>query len=302
MKHFLLVAALSALTFSCSNQGTPQLLENTGQAQGSTYQIKYITNKNVNYGDEFEEMFKAIDQSMSMWVETSLITNVNEGNVWVEVDEMFLSVLTRSLEIAEETGGDFEPTIGPLVSLWGFGFEEIRGDITDETVNELLSNIGYERVELDGNKVRIPENGSLDFNAIAQGYTVDYISSFLEEQGIDRYMVEVGGEIRTRGLNDKGALWTIGVDKPQENIDSEGRFQFILEMDDIALATSGNYRRYWVDEETGLKYSHTIDPQTGRPAMNNLLSASILAPTAMDADAYATACMVKGLEGCKVFL
>ncbi|MBO6536868.1 MAG: FAD:protein FMN transferase [Balneolaceae bacterium] len=286
---------------SCSSK-TPQLVENTGNAQGSTYQIKYITTENVDYSNEFEEIFEDIDNSMSTWVPKSLISQVNETGDWVEVDEYFLEVLKRSLEIAEESNGDFDPTVGPLVQLWGFWFDEIRGQVTDEQVNNTLNLIGYNKVELDGNRVRIPENSTIDFNAIAQGYTVDVLAEFLEEKGISSYMVEVGGEIRTRGENLKNETWVIGVDKPQENIDVADRFQFILKLENAALATSGNYRKFWVDEQTGLKYSHTINPKTGYPAKNNLLSASIIAPTAMDADAYATLCMVIGLEECKNFL
>ncbi len=286
---------------SCSSK-TPQLVENTGNAQGSTYQIKYITTENVDYTNEFEKIFEDIDNSMSTWVPTSLISKVNETGDWVEVDDYFLEVLKRSLEIAEESNGDFDPTVGPLVQLWGFWFDEIRGQVSDEQVNNTLNLIGYNKVELDGNRVRIPENSTIDFNAIAQGYTVDVLAEFLEEKGISSYMVEVGGEIRTRGENLKNETWVIGVDKPQENIDISDRFQFILKLENASLATSGNYRKFWVDEETGLKYSHTINPKTGYPAKNNLLSASIIAPTAMDADAYATLCMVIGLEECKNFL
>ncbi len=286
---------------SCSSK-TPQLVENTGNAQGSTYQIKYITTENVDYTNEFEQIFEDIDNSMSTWVPTSLISKVNETGDWVEVDDYFLEVLKRSLEIAEESNGDFDPTVGPLVQLWGFWFDEIRGQVSDEQVNNTLNLIGYNKVELDGNRVRIPENSTIDFNAIAQGYTVDVLAEFLEEKGISSYMVEVGGEIRTRGENLKNETWVIGVDKPQENIDISDRFQFILKLENASLATSGNYRKFWVDEETGLKYSHTINPKTGYPAKNNLLSASIIAPTAMDADAYATLCMVIGLEECKSFL
>ena len=293
---FLLLTLLS-----CSSK-TPQLVENTGNAQGSTYQIKYITTENVDYSNDFEQIFEDIDNSMSTWVPTSLISQVNEKGDWVEVDDYFLEVLKRSLEIAEESNGDFDPTVGPLVQLWGFWFDEIRGQVTDEQVKNTLNLIGYNKVELDGNRVRIPENSTIDFNAIAQGYTVDVLAEFLEEKGISSYMVEVGGEIRTRGENLKNETWVIGVDKPQENIDVVDRFQFILKLENAALATSGNYRKFWVDEETGLKYSHTINPKTGYPAKNNLLSASIIAPTAMDADAYATLCMVIGLEECKNFL
>jgi thiamine biosynthesis lipoprotein len=261
-----------------------------------------MTTKNVDFNSDFEKIFEDIDNSMSTWVPTSLISQVNETGEWIEVDNYFKEVLNRSLEIAKESEGDFDPTVGPLVQLWGFWFDEIRGQISDDQVTNALALVGFDKVEIDDQSVRIPANSTIDFNAIAQGYTVDVIARFLEKNGIERYMVEVGGEVRTLGLNDKNAIWVIGVDKPQENIDVEDRFQFILKLEDAALATSGNYRKFWVDEETGLKYSHTIDPKTGYPAKNNLLSASIIAPTGMDADAYATLCMVQGLEECKLFL
>ncbi len=297
----ILIISLLLLT-TCVKEKEPRLIENAGYAQGSTYQIKYMTAKNQNFAEEIEVIFQEIDQSMSTYVPTSLISEVNKGGVWVEVDERFLEVLNRSIEIAEETEGDFDPTVGPLVAIWGFGFEEVRGDVDTEMIEEVKSKTGFENIKIDGNKVMIPEGFSLDFNALAQGYTVDVIAEYLESQGIESYMVEVGGEVRTRGQNDKGSIWAIGVDKPQNEIDREDRFQFILELKDAGLATSGNYRKYWVDEETGTKYSHTIDPHTGSPALNRLLSASIITNNVMDADAYATVCMVKGLEDCKVFL
>ncbi len=297
----LLSLLLLTLLIGCA-EPEPRLVVNTGNAQGSTYQIRFMTTKSVDFSSDFENIFEDIDNSMSTWVPTSLISQVNETGDWVEVDDYFMEVLHRSLEIAEESEGVFDPTVGPLVQLWGFWFDEIRGQVSDEQVTNTLELVGFDKVEIDNQNVRIPANSTIDFNAIAQGYTVDVIAQFLEEKGIERYMVEVGGEVRTRGLNDKNAVWVIGVDKPQENIDVEDRFQFILKLEDAALATSGNYRKFWVDHETGLKYSHTIDPKTGYPAKNNLLSASIIAPTGMDADAYATLCMVQGLEECQLFL
>ncbi len=290
------------LLASCTSQKEPVLVENSGYAQGSTYQIKYLTAKNQNFAEEIETIFQEIDESMSTYVPTSLISEINKGGIWIEVDARFMEVLNRSLEIAAETDGDFDPTVGPLVAIWGFGFEEVRGDVGTEMIEEVKSKTGFSEIQIDENKVMIPEGFSLDFNALAQGYTVDVIAEYLESQGIENYMVEVGGEVRALGLNDKQRIWTIGVDKPQNEIDRQDRFQFILELKDAGIATSGNYRKYWVDEETGTKYSHTIDPHTGTPALNQLLSASIIANNVMDADAYATVCMVKGLENCKTFL
>lgn len=301
-KLLLILIALGFIQTSCETEKEKRLVENSGYAQGSTYQIKYLTTRNQDFGEEVKSIFQEIDNSMSTYLPTSLISEVNKGGIQIEVDEMFLDVLNRSIEIAEETNGEFDPTVGPLVSLWGFGFEEIRGDVDSEMVERVKSQTGFKNILQESSKVMIPEGFSLDFNAIAQGYTVDVIAEYLEGQGIEEYMVEVGGEVRTLGLNDKRKLWTIGVDKPQNNIDSNDRFQFILELENASLATSGNYRKYWVDEKTGTKYSHTINPKTGTPAKNRLLSASIVTSSAMDADAYATVCMVKGLEACIEFL
>lgn len=301
MNRFLVFTPLVFLV-SCSTPKEPAYIENAGQAQGSTYQIKYQSPEGQNFSEEIEDIFRRIDLSMSTYVPSSLISQINKGDTLVKVDSLFMTVLNRSLEIAEETSGDFDPTVGPLVNLWGFGFKKIRQDVSSDTVQQVLDHVGFESIHIEGMSVSIPKDFNVDFNAIAQGFTVDYIADFLEEQGVSHYMVEVGGEVRARGTNESGNTWKIGVDKPQEEIDTENRFQFVLELRDAGLATSGNYRQFWVDEETGVRYSHTIDPQTGYPARNRLLSASIIAPTAMDADAYATVCMVQGIQECQQLL
>lgn len=300
MKYLLSFFCL-LLLWSCTPNNQPRLVELTGNAQGSTYQIKYLTDQNLNFGDEVTQIFEDIDLSMSTYKPESIISEINKGNTWVSLDDYFTAVLNRSLEIAEESNGAFDPTVGPLVTLWGFGLEK-RGEIKPEDVEETKQLVGYEKLERDGDKARIPAGFSIDFNSIAQGYTVDVLGEYLENQGITDYMVEVGGEVRARGVNDKGQTWRIGVDKPQEEIDSEDRFQVILELKDASLATSGNYRKFWVDEETGVKYAHTIDPANGYPANNKLLSASIISENGMDADGYATVCMVYGASKCLEFL
>ncbi|MFP8489929.1 FAD:protein FMN transferase [Gracilimonas sp. Q87] len=302
MQRILTLLLIIFFAISCSQIQESKYIENSGRAQGSTYQIKYESPEGKDFGDDIEAIFKRIDLSMSTYVPTSLVSTVNKGDTLVQVDTLFMEVLNRSLEIAEETNGDFDPTIGPLVSLWGFGFEELRQDVSPQMVEQTLEKTGYQHIQVKEDSVKVPEGFQIDFNAIAQGYTVDYIAEYLESYEAVNYMVEVGGEVRARGVNQTDEIWRIGVDKPSEEIDAEGRFQFILELKDKALATSGNYRKFWVDEETGARYSHTIDPQTGYPAKNSLLSASIISDSAMDADAYATVCMVKGLEECREFL
>lgn len=296
---FILFTLLTFAGTACSKEGIRQV-ENRGYAQGTTYQIKYIAEE--NYAQEIEDLFLAIDHSMSTYINSSIISKVNEGAAWVKVDSLFMRVLLRSLEIAEETGGAFDPTIGPLVHLWGFGYDEVRQDVTPQMIDDAKNKTGFAQVQIKEDSVRLPQGFSLDFNAIAQGFTTDIIAGFLESKGIYNYMVEVGGEIKARGTNQEGNIWKIGVDKPHTELDLAHRFQFIVELKDAALATSGNYRKFWVDETTGAKYSHTIDPASGRPAQNLLLSTTIIAPTAMDADAYATACMVMGLDKCQEFV
>ncbi|MEM1094364.1 MAG: FAD:protein FMN transferase [Bacteroidota bacterium] len=298
----LLFASLALVLVSCEYSAQPVLIEHAGSAQGSTYQIKYLAPDEQNLRVETDSIFARIDYSMSTYAPTSLISQVNRGDTWVHVDSLFMTVLRRALEIAEETHGDFDPTIGPLVNLWGFGPQEKRRSIEPDTVRRVMARTGYGAIQISDEGVSIPAGFTIDFNAIAQGFTVDVIAAHLEQKGLTDYMVEVGGEVRTRGTNDRGNVWRIGLDKPADVVNPDDRFQVILELKDSGLATSGSYRNFWVDEETGMRYAHTIDPQTGYPANNTLLSATILAPSAMDADAYSTACMVKGLEECKTML
>lgn len=293
--------ALTLALVCCGNE--PQISENeaTGYAQGSTYQIKYITAESQDWTASFDSIFKVIDQSMSTYKDESLITLINSGDTLVKVDDLFMEVLKRSSEISEESDGLFDVTVGPLVELWGFGKTK-NIDIDSSKVDSAKSLIGYKEIAVQNNSVRVPKGFKVDFNSIAQGYTVDVVAQFLEDKGVSQYMVEVGGEVRAKGKNSKGSFWKIGVDKPVGEIDTEDRFQMIVELRDKSLATSGNYRKYWVDSETGIKYAHTIDPKTGFPARNQLLSVSIIADECIDADAYATTCMVMGLKNAQSFI
>lgn len=293
--------AIALFVFSCSQPAEFVENEVSGEAQGSTYYIKYITPEEQNLQASFDSIFKAVDASMSTYQSHSLISAVNKGDTGVVVDEMFLQVLDRSLEVANETQGLFDPTVGPLVELWGFG-KNVHQEIDTLRIDSAKQITGYSEIKRHGSTVRIPEGFRIDFNAIAQGFTVDVIAEFLEKKNIERYMVEVGGEVRAGGLNANDEPWKIGVDKPSPEIDEKDRFQIIIALKDKAMATSGNYRKFWVDQETGIKYAHTIDPLTGYPARNQLLSVTLLADNCMDADAYATACMVMGTEKALKFI
>ncbi len=296
MKNFFLICSSLLLVLSC--QRSDRLYENeaVGYTQGTTYQIKYLAASPLRLNAAFDSIFNLVDRSMSTYKPNSFISKLNRGETKQIHDPYFKAVLARSLEIANETGGYFDPTVGPLVQAWGFGptppeLKDIRPQI-----DSILPLTGHAKVKIVGNQVKMPSGFQIDFNAIAQGYTVDLVADFLEAKGIENYMVEIGGEIKARGINSKGKIWVIGIDKPSDDIDQQDRFQVVINLNNRSLATSGNYRKFWTDETTGMRYAHTIDPHLGRPARNSLLSVSVLAKSCMDADAYATACMAMGAE------
>jgi FAD:protein FMN transferase len=264
-----------------------------GEAQGSTYSIIYIDKELRTFHDEIDSIFQMIDESMSTYLPESLISKFNSGQDIV-TDEHFLNVLKRSIEVSRETGGVFDATVAPLVNAWGFGPD--GETITPESalIDSLRNITGYEKLTIDqeGNIGRLP-GMKLDFNAIAQGYTVDIIAMFLEKMEVSDYMVEVGGEIRTLGKNAAGKPWKIGIDKPIEQ--TEGRpLQVILNLSGQSLATSGSYRKFRMED--GKRYSHAIDPLIGRPVEHNLLSVTVLAADCTLADAYATAFLIMGID------
>lgn len=295
---------VSIILFTACNS-VPEIEETrlSGQAQGSTFTIKYIGTSSLNIASGVDSIFKVIDYSLSTYNKNSLITAINSADFFpVKVDNLFQTVFNRSIEIANETNGAFDPTVGKLVELWGFGLSK-RGKVDSLKVDSVMEFTGYTKTSLDYRQAfSMPFGFKIDFNAIAQGYTVDVLAEYLEMQGISDYFVEVGGETRAKGKNIKGVIWRIGIDKPEEDLDPNDRLEAIVALNNKSLATSGNYRKFWVDEKTGVKYAHTINPETGYPAKNKLLSASIIASTAMDADAYATVCMVLGVEKSKAFL
>ena len=201
-----------------------------------------------------------------------------------------------------ETEGNFDCSIYPLVNAWGFYDNRLLDSIEIDSSRfiNILKFIGFDKISLINDSLVMPKGMSLDFNSIAQGFTVDLISEFLESKGNSNYLVEVGGEILAKGKNADGDIWRVGVDKPTDSIDSSERFLFILDLEDKALATSGNYRKFY--QKDGIKYSHTINPFTAFPAQNRLLSVSVVHDNCMLADAYATAFMTMGVKKTKKFV
>lgn len=295
-------ACIAFLLLSCSCKVRPEYSSFAGAAQGTTYSIVFENTGNLDpqsLRTEVEKILRDFDMSLSLYKDSSILCRINRNEETVP-DRYFTEVFKKSVEISHLTDGAFDVTVGPLVRAWGFGPDEHK-NVSPSRIDSLLQLVGMEKVELkDGAICKTDPRISLDFNAIAQGYSVDVISSHLDERGIRSYLVEIGGEVRVKG--DKGgALWRIGIDRPVDNNMSPGNdLEAIIELKDRSLATSGNYRKFYV--ENGVKYSHTIDPETGYPAKNQLLSATILASDCATADGIATACMVMGKEKSIEFL
>lgn len=298
---FRLIVLVFLLTISCRNR-EPVIDRISGFTQGTTYSIAFDNNININPAElqqRVEKVFADFDMSLSLYKDSSLICRVNR-NENVVLDTFFTEVFKKSVEIANLTGGAFDITVGPLVKAWGFGPDEHK-KFPVEKHDSLMNLVGMNKVSIaDSRLVKSDPAINLDVNAIAQGYSVDVICRLFDGLGLKNYLVEIGGEVRARGKKGK-SRWKIGIDRPVDNNMSPGQdLEAIIQISDMALATSGNYRKFYV--ENGIKYSHTIDPHTGYPARNTLLSATILASECATADGIATACMVMGKDEAVKFI
>ncbi|MFP4064175.1 MAG: FAD:protein FMN transferase, partial [Bacteroidales bacterium] len=271
----------------------PQRVNIRGIVFGTYYSITYYEDDGTSFEAEIDSLLQEFNSSLSFYDQKSLLSRINR-NEETRVDDFFEVVFRRSLEISRETDGAFDPTVFPLINAWGFGFSE-RADMTQAKVDSLLEVVGYEKIRLEnGHVVKEDERVQLDFNAIAKGCAADMVGRLLESEGVDVYLVEIGGDLVAKGLKPDGSKWRIGLEIPAEEADAEQQWQYFVEVNDRGLATSGDYRRYY--EEDGQRYSHTIDPETGYPVDHHLMSVSVFSSDAMSADAYATAFMVIGLD------
>lgn len=294
MRKLIWIASslLLAMTFaSCVKQ--PQKMVLQGLVQGSYYAITYYDEEGRNFQHEIDSIFHAVDRSVNLWVDSSVICKVNR-NEEVDLDPIFIENFEMAQKAAEFSNGYFDPTISPLVAAWGFSAK--TGDtITPQLVDSLKQLVDYRKVHIaDGKLIKENPAMKLDFNAIAQGYTTDLVGILLESKGIKSYIVDVGGEIFARGTKPDGKPWVVGIEKPAADWDSERVVQQRVELQDKGIVTSGSYRKYV--ERDGKRYSHCIDPMTGYPVEHNLLSATVIAENATWADALASVCMVMGME------
>ncbi len=288
---FLLLLIIGTIYVIKQQQDTPYQ-HDSGAVFGTTYSIIYQSNDNLN--KEIMAALNEVDQSMSTFNKGSVISKINR-NEQVQPDKMFADVFQLAEKISNETNGAFDVTVAPLVNAWGFGFKSgVRP--TPHAIDSIKQFIGYKKVSyVDGRIKKKDPRLMLDFSAIAKGYGSDVVASLLKRKGIENFMVEIGGEIVTHGISEKRLPWKVGVTKPSDdslNVNQE--IQTILNVTNKAMATSGNSRKFYY--KNGKKYAHTIDPMTGYPVQHNILSSTVLASNCAEADAYATAFMVLGLE------
>lgn len=290
MKVFV-IALLSMLLLSCQSVERRHFM---GTTQGSYYSIIYYDEQNRDLSDGFDSIFKEIEATLSLWDENSLIRRVNRNDTSVVLNQIFIDNFKLAMKAAELSEGYFDPTVGPLVSAWGFHYKEGM-PMTPQIVDSIKQLVDYRKIKIENDKV-VKQNPSmtLDFNAVAQGYTTDMIADYLLSEKVEDFLVDVGGEICAKGTKPDGELWTVGIEKPAENKDSQRIVQEVLELTDRSVVTSGNYRKYV--EHDGKRYSHSLDPKTGYPAENSLLSVTIIADNTAWADCLASVCMLVGLE------
>ncbi len=301
---FFCSAALSAGIFSCNRSGGT--IKIGGKAQGTFYTVIYRDKENRNLQQEVDSLLRAFDLSASLWVENSTLNRLNRGDDSL-MDNITADLLEKSLAINRYTSGAFDCRVGKLVNAWGFG-AKTRTTLDTAAVDSLL-RICYAAVAIHrhddvsaGGAVlwREDKRTEIDFNAIAQGFSVDLLAGFLQSKGIKNYLIDVGGEIIAKGCKEGGQPWIVGIEKPAADSTSIPQVMESVALRDAALVTSGNYRKYY--EKDGTRYSHTIDPSTGFPVNHTLLSATVVDTTAWKADALATAFMVMGLDSAKHFI
>ena len=264
----------------------------SGVIFGTTYHVTYQYDEDLEA--EVVDKLKEVDAALSMFNERSTISKIN-NNQAVEPEKMFLDVFQLAQQVSKDTHGAFDITVAPLVNLWGFGFKHAQ-EPTKHAIDSLRQFVGYQKVSYDGKTIQKQDPRiMLDCSAIAKGYGTDVVARLMDEKGVKNYLVEIGGEVVTRGISEKRVPWKIGVTKPtDDSLHIGNELQTVLNVTDKAMATSGNYRNFYY--KGGRKYAHTINPKTGRPVQHNILSATVLCNLCAKADAYATAFMVMGLD------
>ena len=300
MRIFILIIFLIIGVSACQ-QTNYEILVLNGLTMGTTYSVKInadnaFVEKN-QISDDIDEILSEINQSMSTYIKESELSNINFSTIsgWQSISDDLFEVIDHAINVSLKTNGAFDITIAPLVNLWGFGPDKLQNKIpTDEIIELTKKNTGYKKISIDKSLKKISKldpNLHIDLSGIAKGFAVDKIARYLDKRGFKNYLVEIGGELIGKGLNKDNEIWQIGIENPDNNSDTIKR---IIRLKDMAMATSGNYMNYF--EKDGVRYSHTINPVTGKPIKHKLASVTVLDNSAMNADALATAFMVLGPE------
>lgn len=294
---FLILLIVGTVLIIRQQRNTPYQT-NKGFIFGTVFTITYQYEKNLN--DEILAVLNEVDNSLSPFNKNSIITKINE-NIPVTPDKMFIEVFQLAKQISTETNGAFDITVAPMVNVWGFGFKNGTSP-TKEVIDSIKGIVGFEKVIYkDGKVLKQDPRITLDCSAIAKGYGCDMVARLFRQKDIKNFMIEIGGEVVTSGISEKRIPWKIGVTKPtDDSLSTNQELQTVLNITDMAMATSGNYRNFYY--KNGKKYAHTINPKTGYPVQHNILSATVLAPNCATADAYATSFMVLGMEKAKQIL
>ena len=299
-KPLFYATACLLLFASCRHSPETVLTKIDGETQGTYYAITYYANDSINFKPSIDSLLNRFDSTASTYKANSIITRLNNNDSAARADNMFTIIFQKAMEVSEKTQGAFDITVGPLVAAWGFGLSN-RLTMSQQKIDSILKFVGFHKVMLGNRKlVKTDPRIRIDFNAIAQGYAVDVVAAFLDSKGIQSYLIDIGGEVLARRTKPGGEKWNVAIEVPTKNANDPRNIQAVVLLQDLAISTSGNYRKYY--EENGIRYSHEIDPASGYPVKHSTLSVSVLAKDCMTADAYATAFMVMGVERGKEFL
>ena len=282
------------IIISCKPETKPVNNLVSGEVFGTYFNIQFFDEKELDYSKQYDSIFSELNESMSTYIPTSDISKINKGDSTVLIDNNFKKVFEISKEIYKETNGFFDPTIGVLVNAWDFGPGGKEVALDSIKIDNLMQSVGFNNVIIFEGKIKNNKKAFIDFNAIGKGYGLDVIAEFLNNKGHQNYLIDIGGEIVANGVNvESSNSWKVGIEDP--NFDKTQSHKKVISLENVAMATSGVYRKFKVDEN-GAKYSHIINPKTGYPSKTNILSVSVIAPTCAEADAYATAFKAMGIE------
>jgi thiamine biosynthesis lipoprotein len=302
ISNFILktIATISFGFFLASCSPTIEKQQLIGEAQGTYYSILYYDSLNRNLKQEIDSILDKFDQSVSIYQKQSIVSKVNR-NEEVELDQWFVNNFNEAIRVAELTDGAMDITIGPLTNAWGFGTFDQPDKIDPKKIDSLRQLVNFRAVSIQNNRlVKQDARMQLNFNAIAQGNSVDVLAQYFRTLGIKNFLIDIGGELLACGTKPENENWVVGIEKPSDSANSSRELQQSYKLKNRALATSGNYRKYYEIDQ--IRYAHSIDPNTGYPVQHSLLSVSVLANSCTEADAYATAFMVMGMEKALEFI